>query len=55
MKIVIGDDGPAVGVEDLDTLRVLARRLDALADEEAMDEEDILTQAEEADDLDPVG
>lgn len=55
MKIVIGDDGPAVEIEYVDGFRGLARRLGEFAEEEAMQAEDILTQAEEANALEPVG
>lgn len=55
-EITVSDSRHAVRVESGDELRAIARRLAARAEyADALDAEDVLTQAEEANAVDPVG
>lgn len=53
--LTVDDSGYAVRVERPDKLRTLKSWLVAREEDEAMDAEGVLTQAEEANAMDPVG
>lgn len=55
MLLIVDESGYAVKVEGPDKLRALKSWLVACEEDEALDAEDILMQAEEANAMDPVG